>query len=290
MFVRSAFVALFLITALLSLNVEAQLLRFGRSRDGGQPRYAQPQYQVRPQIQGQFQRPQGQFQRPQAQLQPQTQLQRAATAYDASAYRYTQPQQTASYIPSQRQPSCGCANGGSQQVANPAARAQQQSRLVVATYRDPYTGRTMQRQYLVQGTVQQGQPQRTVQIPPPMVMTQTAPQSQFVSPPATATTSQAASTNLASPIAASAVTEGPNAGGVRQTSFDGDEIAPLESNGQFSVLETDGVSDSQPASVFDSSSPELELQSPGNSSDPGELEIETNGTIDFDLPALDPEK
>jgi hypothetical protein len=260
MFVRSVSVALFLATALFSLDVEAQLFRFGRSRDAGRSNYAQPQ---------------------------------TATTYDASAYRYTRPQQTATYIPSQRQPTCSCANSGTQQVANPAMTAVQQSRIVVATYRDPYTGRTMQRQYLVQGAAQQTQAQqtqaqRTVQIPPPMVATQTNPQSQLISPPASAVDSDASTIDLASPISVA-----PDVEGVRQTSLESVVVPQTpDSNGQFSVLEgNSGTVESQPGatSVLNSSLPVLELQE-STSSDSSTLEIETDSGIDFDLPALAPRK
>ena len=314
MFIRSALIAMIMVSFVFSTDVEAQLFRFGRN-----------------------------FIAPNRFVPPQLQQLRFRPDFDAAAYQYNQPPRAATFVPSQRSAAIQQApnpafrqanNPGFRQAPNPVSRQQQltvqspatvtQRQVVTLTYRDPNTGRSFQRQYLLQDGSQERQPnavasQRAapvaqrpaafvqrrapavVQRPPvrrapayvqrapayiqrsvPFVQ-RTAPFVQRTAPaivnaPRIAPVQSSPIVSQASPIG---VAKQPaTVAGVSQTSFD--DPVDVDSE-EFSVFDAGGSVEApgeNPAatSVVESELPVLEIQTSGDS-DPG--------TLEFDLPALE---
>lgn len=148
MFIRSALIAMIMVSFVFSTDVEAQLFRFGRN-----------------------------FIAPNRFVAPQQQQLRFRPDFDAAAYQYNQPPRAATFVPSQRSAAIQQApnpafrqanNPGFRQAPNPVTRQQSftvqapatvtQRQVVTLTYRDPNTGRSFQRQYLLQDGSQERQP------------------------------------------------------------------------------------------------------------------------------------
>lgn len=218
--------------------------------------------------------------------------------YDARAYQYTQIQPQTNYVPSQRTAvqgqACNCQqsaltpanfNLASQQLQQqqlpetqlqPASSALQ-TEVVSVTYRDRYSGRLFQQQYLVQrpapaqqtGTQQvavagAGQPQIPQQLDPrlqPVV-------------------GQASSIGAASPVL------NPSANGsVQTTSFENPVLELTDnSSAEFSILNANEGTETGSTSVLESSLPALEA--PENSDTPGSI-LDSDGELDLDLPPLE---
>jgi len=213
--------------------------------------------------------------------------------YGANNYRYTQVQPTANYIPSQRYgtPNSRCNQSQSALVPVNPRFAQIQPRnfqspsginnsevakLVVVTYRDPYTGRYFQRQQLVR-QVQPAVSQPATSQPAMSQPSTKLAVAQPANPESENVTEEALS--VANPIAVvSPTTDGSESNDqIATTSFE----SPVE---EFSVLSNraDESSADAATSVIESSLPVLELPS----SSPSTTESQVESVIDIDLPPL----
>jgi len=222
------------------------------------------------------------------------------SGYDARNYQYNQVQPRANYVPSQRYgtqpqtPTCGCAQTQNrtalvpanspyaieqqrlqaQQRLQPQQRLAQQSRVVVATYRDPNSGRLFQRRYLVQQ---------------PTAQQNAFAQQQFRQPTnlGDAATHQSPNQLLSvvNPIGVSApkLDTPSDSGTVATTSFDSPILEPTPTpSDEFSVLSTGD--NEETTSVLETSLPLLEA--PATSPEtPGSL-LDTENDLDLDLPPL----
>ncbi len=235
MFVRSALIAL-AVAAVFYSDVEAQLFRFGRNDNNS----ARSPYVLQP---------------------------TGTSRYDASAYQYNNPPQRATYVPSQRSGDQSSyqrppfPNSRDQQVAMQGNAKPQQAgtgqpyQMVAGTYRDPYTRRTFQRQYIIQGAAQiEKSPTPANQKPNTLAQKSRSTQS---SENTSVQLSKANPIDIATPTG-----QDPTVSRIRRTSFDAPELTPQDESIEFSVFET---IDDQDDSSIESALPILEPQAAASS-------------------------
>ncbi|QEG22499.1 hypothetical protein [Mariniblastus fucicola] len=266
MFAFRIFIVLVFASA-VTPSVEAQLFRFRANANYDARGYAKPQYGY-------------------------------PSGYDADAYRYTQVQPRATYVPSQRYamqaqtPPCYRNQNGTTYAQQAAQQQQQQNQqrtasanpnqaasqtqVVVVTYRDPYSGRLYQRQYRVP------QPQAPANREDSTSLAANKADNDKDAP--TTPISTANQIGVSTPGESLLL----NAGKVATTSFESPASAD-ESGVEYSILSTpDSGSESNAASnsVQETALPILEL--PESTPDPESPELEITGDdLNLDLPPLE---